>query len=417
MPRPAPARLLPLLPLLRSLPCICWLIAPPPAPAAVSAGAAPAGAAAGAAGAAQAAPPAAPAGWTAGSLEAAGLSAAPLRRLEEAVRSGELVKVSGVLIARHGKLVYERYFGGTTAASLLDTRSATKTVTSMLIGIAIDRGLLPGVDAPVLPFFHAMEPVKHPDPRKQKITVEDLLTMSSALDCDDSVDASPGNEDRMHEADDWFRFTLDLPIAEAPSRRRPPPPVPSGQAASRSSAAGSAYGRTFRYCTAGVVLLGGVLERAAGTTVADFASRNLFAPLGIAKEEWQFSPVGQAMTGGGLGLRGRELLALGQLYAGGGVWQGRRLLSERWVRASTTPHVRVEDQPDTEYGYLWWLHPFKSGGKTFAAYAMAGNGGNKVAVFPDLDMVVVVASTNYNARGMHQQTERMLANYILAAVH
>ena len=159
-----------------------------------------------------------------------------------------------------------------------------------------------------------------------------------------------------------------------------------------------------------------MLERAAGTTVADFASRNLFAPLGIARAEWQFSPVGQAMTGGGLGLRGRDLLALGQLYAGGGVWQGRRLVSERWVRASTAPHVRVEDQPDTEYGYLWWLHPFKSGGKTYAAYSMAGNGGNKVAVFPDLDMVVVVASTNYNARGMHQQTERMLADYILAAV-
>jgi CubicO group peptidase (beta-lactamase class C family) len=395
MLRPGPPRLLSLLPLLPSLPCICWLIAPPPAPAA---------------------PSAAAAGWTEGSLEAAGLSAAPLRRMEEAVRSGELVKVSGVLIARHGKLIYERYFGGTTAASLLNTRSATKTVTSMLIGIAIDHGLLPGVDAPVLPFFHDMEPVKNPDPRKQKITVEDLLTMSSALDCDDSIDASPGNEDRMHEVGDWFRFTLDLPIAEAPPSRPPPPPsVPSSQPASRT-AAGSAYGRTFRYCTAGVVLLGGVLERAAGATVPDFASRNLFAPLGIAKAEWQFSPVGQAMTGGGLGLRGRDLLALGQLYAAGGVWQGRRLLSERWVRVSTAPHVRVEGQPDTEYGYLWWLHPFKSGGKTYAAYSMAGNGGNKIAVFPHLDMVVVVASTNYNARGMHQQTERMLADYILAAV-
>ena len=412
MLRYAPRRLLPL-PLL--LPCICWLIAPPKALAARAASPAQAGAPTRAASSAPAAPPAAAGGWTEGSLEAAGLSAAPLRRMEEAVRSGELVKVSGVLIARHGKLIYERYFGGNTAASLLNTRSATKTVTSMLIGIAIDHGLLPGVDAPVLPFFHDLEPVKNPDPRKQKITVEDLLTMSSALDCDDSIDASPGNEDRMHEVDDWFRFTLDLPIAEAPTRRRPPPPVPPGQPASRTTA-GSAYGRTFRYCTAGVVLLGGVLERAAGATVADFASRNLFAPLGITRAEWQFSPVGQAMTGGGLGLRGRDLLALGQLYAGGGVWQGRRLVSERWVRVSTTPHVRVEDQPDTEYGYLWWLHPFKSGGKTYAAYSMAGNGGNKVAVFPDLDMVVVVASTNYNARGMHQQTERMLADYILPAV-
>jgi len=369
MLHPVPSRLL--LPLLSFLSCICCLIAAPAAPSTAAGG------------------------WSEGSLEAAGLSAAPLRRMEEAARSGELVKVSAVLIARHGKLIYERYFGGNTAASLLNTRSATKTVTGMLIGIAIDRGLLPGVDAPVLPFFHDMEPVKNPDPRKRQITVEDLLTMSSALDCDDSIDASPGNENRMHEAEDWYRFTLELPVA----------------------AAGPAHGRAFRYCTAGVVLLGGVLERAAGTSVADFARRNLFAPLDIGRAEWQFSPRGQAMTGGGLGLRGRDLLALGQLYAGGGVWQGRRLVSERWVRVSTAPHVRVEDQPDTEYGYLWWLHPFKSGGRSHAAYTMAGNGGNKVAVFPDLDMVVVVASTNYNARGMHQQTERMLGDYILAAVH
>src|ERR1700720_1982800 len=340
---PTPRRLLPQLPLLRLLrllPFICWLIAPPRAPAALAAGAAspgPAGAATGAAHSAAA--PAAAGGWAVGKLEAAGLSAAPLLRMEAAVRSGELVKVSGVLIARHGKLIYERYFGGNTGASLLNPRSATKTVTSMLIGIAIDHGLLRGVDAPVLPFFHDMEPVKNPDPRKQQITVEDLLTMSSALDCDDAIDASPGNEDRMHEAKDWFRFTLDLPIAAAPASH---------------TTAGSAYGRTFRYCTAGVVLLGGVLERAAGTTVAEFARRNLFAPLGIAKAEWQLSPVGQAMTGGGLELRGRDLLALGQLYAGGGVWQGRRLVSERWARVSTAPHVRVEDQPDTEYGYLWW---------------------------------------------------------------
>jgi CubicO group peptidase (beta-lactamase class C family) len=80
------------------------------------------------------------------------------------------------------------------------------------------------------------------------------------------------------------------------------------------------------------------------------------------------------------------------------------------------PHVRVEDQHDTWYGYLWWLRAFKSGAKTFAAYQMAGNGGNKIAVFPELDMVVVIASTNYNTRGMHQQTERMLTDYILAAV-
>jgi CubicO group peptidase (beta-lactamase class C family) len=105
---------------------------------------------------------------------------------------------------------------------------------------------------------------------------------------------------------------------------------------------------------------------------------------------------------------------LGQLYANGGVWNGTRVVSERWVETSTQPHVRVDDE--TEYGYLWWLRRFKSGGKTFAAYLMQGNGGNKVAVFPQLGLVVVITSTNYNTRGMHEQTDRLLSEHILASV-
>src|SRR6202023_226518 len=110
------------------------------------------------------------------------------------------------------------------------------------------------------------------DPRKARITVEDLLTMSSALDCDDSNDASPGNEDRMHEVDDWIQFTLDLPV------KRPPAGGPQ-----EKDAPG---GRHFSYCTAGVVLLGGVLERVSGRKVADFAGESLFAPLGIERAQW-----------------------------------------------------------------------------------------------------------------------------------
>jgi len=119
-------------------------------------------------------------------------------------------------------------------------------------------------------------------------------------------------------------------------------------------------------------------------------------------------------TGGGLGLRSRDLLKLGQLYANGGAWNGAHLISEQWVKTSVQPHVRIDD--DTEYGYLWWLRSFKSGAKKFAAYYMSGNGGNKVAVFPELEMVVVITSTNYSTPGMHQQTDRLLSEYILAAV-
>ncbi len=94
--------------------------------------------------------------------------------------------------------------------------------------------------------------------------------------------------------------------------------------------------------------------------------------------------------------------------------QGKRIVNEAWVSASIQPHARIDEQ--TEYGYLWWLKSFKSGGKSYPAYFMSGNGGNKVAVFPGLDMAVVLTSTNYNTHGMHEQTEKLLTDYILAAV-
>ena len=339
-------------------------------------------------------------GWPTASVETAGLSAQKLQEMESAVRADEFKKITSVVIARHGKLAYEGYFGGTDANTLMETRSATKSITSMLIGIAIDQGLLASVNAPVLPFFRDKQPLQNPDPRKEKITVEDLLTMSSLLECDDWNDFSRGNEERMYLIEDWARFPLDLPI--------------KGFAPWVTKPKDSPYGRSFSYCTAGAFLLGQVVERSVKMPVQDFAKKNLFDPLGIEKADWKFSPLGEAQTGGGLGLRSRDLLKLGQLYANGGVWNGKRIVSESWVKISTEPHVRIDEQ--TLYGYLWWLKSFKSGEHAHPAYFMSGNGGNKVEVLPDLDMVVVITSTNYNTKGMHEQTEKLLTDYVLAAV-
>jgi CubicO group peptidase (beta-lactamase class C family) len=319
--------------------------------------------------------------------------------MEAAIRSGEFKKIGSVLIARHGKLVYETYFEG-DAATLRDTRSATKTITNALIGIAIADKKLNGVDTRILALVpERARKMQNLDPRKDKITVEDFLTMSSPLECDDWNDASRGNEERMYLVEDWAQFILDLPVRGrmhlGEDIERPP------------------YGRFFSYCTGGVFTLSEVLQKVTGMRTDRYAQEKLFRPLGITDAKWVYSPMNIPQTGGGLRLTSRDLLKFAELYRNGGQWQNVRILDEAWVRTSTQPKARIDD--DTEYGYLWWLKSFKSGEKSYSAFMMNGNGGNKVAVFPELDLTVVLTSTNYNTRGMHEQTDHLLTDYILPA--
>jgi CubicO group peptidase (beta-lactamase class C family) len=329
-----------------------------------------------------------------------GLSPDKLAALAADIRGGKFTKIGSVLVARHGRLLYEEYFDG-GAATLRDTRSATKSITDILVGIAIDEKKLGGVDARVLGLLpqHAAR-LQNPDARKSRITIEDFLTMSSPLECDDWNDASRGNEERMYLVEDWAQFILDLPIrGRMHVGENPSPP---------------AFGRYFSYCTGGVFVLSEVLTRATGMRTDRYAQARLFDPLGIRNVSWVFSPLGVPQTGGGLRLSSRDLLKIAQLYLDGGRWAGRQIVSEAWVRASTTPHAQIDET--TNYGYLWWLKSFGSAGHTHAAFFMTGNGGNKVVAIPDLELAVVITSTNYNTRGMHEQTEKILDDYVLAAV-
>lgn len=326
-------------------------------------------------------------------------AAQTFEKMEAQIRAGDFKKVTSVLVSRQGKIVYEGYFNA-DAETLHNTRSATKTIVGMLIGIAIDKRSLPGVDTTVLRYFPDKLPLANPDKRKEKITVEDFLTMSSLLECNDWNDHSRGNEEKMYILEDWAKFTLDLPI--------------KGFAPWETKPADAQYGRSFSYCTAGVFMLGRVVARSTKTSVTDFANRNLFEPLGITKYQWQFSPLGEEMTGGGLALRSRDLLKLGQLYLSGGTWEGKQIVSAKWVAESIRPHARIDETND--YGYLWWLRRFKAGDPKTAAYYMTGNGGNKVVVFPALDMVVVTTATNYNQRDMHQLTDKIIQEHVLPAV-
>ena len=339
-------------------------------------------------------------GWATASPVESGFSEAKLRALSAAVRSDQFKKIGSVLVARHGRLVFEDYVDG-DANTLRDTRSATKSIADVLVGIAIGEGKLSGVDAKVPELLpDRARRMENRDPRKAAITVEDFLTMSSPLECDDWNDASRGNEERMYLVEDWAQFILDLPIRgrmHVGEQVEPPP-----------------YGRFFSYCTGGVFVLSEILEKATGMRTDRYAQNKLFEPLGISNLQWVYSPLNIPQTGGGLRLSSRDLLKVGQLYLNRGQWLGRRIVGEQWVRDSTRPHARIDEA--TEYGYLWWLKSFKSGGKTYPAFFMSGNGGNKVVVVPTLDLVTVITSTNYNTHGMHEQTEKLLTDYVLAAV-
>lgn len=329
-------------------------------------------------------------------LLAGTVHAGELDAVTTAVNAGDFKQVTSVVVARHGQLVYEHYFDDQGAAGLRNTRSVTKTVAGMLVGLAIAQQRL-RIDSPVLPYFPELRPLAAPDPRKDKITVEDFLTMSSLLECDDDNQNSRGNEERMYLVEDWSRFVADLPIRGFPEWQPRPEQSP--------------YGRAWSYCTAGVTLLGPLLEKVTGQTVQDFAAANLFTPIGIEKVKWQVQPTGTAMTGGGLQLRSVDLMKLGQLYLDDGRAGGKQVIPAAWVKRSIAPHAHAREGFD--YGYLWWLQEFKVGGRTVRSYGMAGSGGNKVFVLPELDAVVVITTTNFQVRGAHPLSEKLLTDLIV----
>jgi CubicO group peptidase (beta-lactamase class C family) len=308
-------------------------------------------------------------------------------RIEEMVRRiarGEYPDVHSVLILEKSVLVLEEYFYEYNAETVHQLRSATKSFVSALIGIAIDQGLIESVRAPVLPYFTAeYERIENLTESKRKITIEDLLTQRSGLECNDWDPASAGNESRMGQSEDWVKFILDLPMVHEP-------------------------GTVASYCSGGVVLLGRIVERASGRNIEDFAREHLFGPLGIHQFEWRFEPDrSSSETFVQLSLRPRDMVRFGLLFAQGGRWNGRQILSEEWVEASTARHTAVGD---TDYGYLWWRPYLNVAGGQHHGILATGNGGQKIYIWPELDLIVVLTGGNYNE---DSPVNKLLINYIL----
>ena len=315
--------------------------------------------------------------------------------IARALDRGVAPKTTSVLVLRGDAIVYERYFHGATAATLHNTRSATKSLTALAVGIAIDRGALPGVDAPAFAYLADLRPFAAAGPLKDAITIADLLTMSSALDCNDDDDKSPGNEENMYPQPVWARWAVDIPV--------------------RADYQRDASGRgPFHYCTAGTLLLGQIVQRAANQPVDQFMATHLLAPLGITRWEFARSPAGEAMTGGGLLLSSRDLATLARLVRDGGKAGAAQIISAGFLRAATT--VQRAAFPGQDYGYLFWHRVYHASCATAEAWFMGGNGGNAILVFPALDAVVVITRTNYSTRGMHQQTNQLIEDEILPSL-
>jgi CubicO group peptidase (beta-lactamase class C family) len=347
----------------------------------------------------QAAPPSRPVDLGDGLAVAAPVSVdldvAPLQALKDAVADGEYPNTTSVLVVRDGKLVYEEYFGEGGRDVLNDTRSAMKSITSLAVGAAIAEGHIPSQHVPAFAYLSDLRPFRSDGPVKEAITIEDLLTMSSALDCNDDDDKSPGSEDNMHPQANWSRWAVDLPTMED----------------YRRDAAGLG---PWRYCTTGSFLLGQILQRASGQRADRYIGSRILQPLGITRWEWPYSPSDEPMTGGGLRLRSRDLAKIAAMIFDGGRWNGKRIVPEAWIDASLSIHRQA--YADANYGYFFWQRDYETPCGPLPGWYMAGNGGNAIVILRPLRTAIVVTRTNYSTRGMHQQTTDLLQRYVLRAL-
>jgi CubicO group peptidase (beta-lactamase class C family) len=299
--------------------------------------------------------------------------------------------IHAVLVVRSGKVVFERYFKGIDeipgriygrrmenvafdADTLHDMKSVSKSVASLAVGIAIDRGLIRSVNEPIFSFFPELSDLRSPE--RDRIQLVHALTMSMGLKW---VEATPATGDfnndeaRMNMAWDPCRYVLGLPML-----------APAGQ--------------EFFYNTGALRLVSAILHKATGSPLDKFAQTALFEPLGITNIEWT-RVRGETDAGGGLRLRPRDMAKIGQLVLAGGRWNGRQIVSKAWIDASTSPKISATES--MSYGYLWWLDHFRHSGHDIHWIGALGRGGQSIRIVPELDLVVAVTAGYYQDYSRH----------------
>jgi CubicO group peptidase (beta-lactamase class C family) len=368
-------------------------------------------------------------GWAVGAAEDCRLDPASLDAMTELIVGGDdFPNIHAVLIARDDRLVYEQYLSGTDRRwrgeeretvsitfgrdTLHDARSAAKSITSAVVGIAIGSGAIPSLDAALVEYFPEHAALMTPE--KRRITLRHALMMSAGLDwneLDVPYTDSANHEEQMSSSDDPTGFVLGRAVVEPP-------------------------GSMWYYNSGLPMLLGMVVSRATGRPFGAYVREKLLEPLGISEFEFggphEFESISEfrcesaepwarvAYPGGAMWVRPRDLAKFGSLYLNEGRWNGRQVIPAVWVEESTRWRIPVRDA-ETElgthgYGYLWWHDRFDTSRGELEVHTAVGNGGQRLFVIPSLNMLVVILAGNYNDPDAHSMPEHLLVKHIIPAV-
>jgi CubicO group peptidase (beta-lactamase class C family) len=313
-------------------------------------------------------------GWRTSLPEDQGMDSQILAEMQDAIQQRRVI-LHSLLVIRNGYLVSETYYQSYQPDIPHDIYSCTKSFTSTLIGIALDKGYIDRLDHRVVDFFPQRK-FANLDPQKEAMTLENLLTMTSGLDWQDK---DPTFRE-MNESPDWVKFVLDKPIIHSP-------------------------GSQFNYCTGCSHVLSAILQETTGMNTLEFARQTLFEPLGISGNAWPKDRDGVPTGGSSLMITPREMAKLGYLYLRRGQWDGQQIVSEAWVENATQPHIEVDG--DMGYGYQWWTYP------SLEAYTALGLRGQMIFVIPASDLVIVTTAGMGND---HEDIIPLIEQFIVPSI-
>lgn len=330
-------------------------------------------------------------GWPTALPESVGLDREKIEALVQEVQNGGHDKLHSVLLVKDGKLVLEEYLHRHRSQRTHDVASVTKSVTSILIGIAIQQGAIAGADQPLAALLPEYADLIAADPAKQDLRLWHVLTMTSGFEWDEESYpyGDPRNDcTQMERVPDPVRFVLERPVVHQPGTR-------------------------FQYAGANSMLLAAIIRSRTGMHAHAYAKQYLFEPLGISGTRWGRYISGLTDTTGGLSLRSRDMAKIGLLYLNGGRWNGAQVVPQSWIEESTRAHVRVD--AGTQYGYQWWRTGVPVGLRRVDTYFASGFGGQAINVFPELGLVVVFTNELVPGPGNAMQNVALMSEYVLPA--